>query len=400
MPAKGKYTLSDFKSELKETHPNLRVLSTIETNKHGFIPLSIYNVKVKCTRDGFVFEQTAHQLLYGKGCPVCAIKNGEYNNRIPKGFREQCAVSSPNLEILGIDTHTKNKGFACKCKKCGYKFSTAGKSLLKGKECPKCNGALDNIKNRHSPYTDATFKEKMLDVNPNIEILGTYVDRDIKLPCHCKICGHNWDAKPVNLLASKGCPGECKINSIKAKLTLSAAEFENRLNSVRPNIILLEEYKGSATPIKFKCATHNTEFDSTPNQVLHQNHGCIKCLHNGSSWMQDSLVSYFSSMYNILERDKSIIGMELDIVIPELKIAIEPGSWYWHKDKINRDAEKRRLCAEKGYTCITIYDACDKPELVPFRDENTCLIYEDDIGTHKYLLDDVLDSIEDIIKTR
>jgi hypothetical protein len=48
--------------------------------------------------------------------------------------------------------------------------------------------------------------------------------------------------------------------------------------------------------------------------------------------------------------------MELDLFIPTLGIAIEPGNWFWHKDKIERDTRKRQLCKEHGIRLITIFD--------------------------------------------
>ena len=34
---------------------------------------------------------------------------------------------------------------------------------------------------------------------------------------------------------------------------------------------------------------------------------------------------------NVISRDKKTIGMELDIVVPQYNIAVEPGNWFLHK---------------------------------------------------------------------
>ena len=47
---------------------------------------------------------------------------------------------------------------------------------------------------------------------------------------------------------------------------------------------------------------------------------------------------------SVLSRDKTAIGMELDIYIPSFKIAIEPGNWLLHKKSLNRDKTKRERC--------------------------------------------------------
>ena len=47
--------------------------------------------------------------------------------------------------------------------------------------------------------------------------------------------------------------------------------------------------------------------------------------------------------------------MELDMLFREHKIAVEPGAWYYHQDKLESDQMKRRACAELGIRLITVY---------------------------------------------
>lgn len=68
----------------------------------------------------------------------------------------------------------------------------------------------------------------------------------------------------------------------------------------------------------------------------------------------------------MLSRDKELIGLELDIVIPSKKIAIEPGCWKLHKNSVKRDSLKREKCKEKGYRLITIYDMFPNNTEKPF----------------------------------
>lgn len=43
-------------------------------------------------------------------------------------------------------------------------------------------------------------------VNKNIEVLGVYTKAKDKIKVKCKICSHEWEATPNNLLRGKGCP--------------------------------------------------------------------------------------------------------------------------------------------------------------------------------------------------
>lgn len=58
---------------------------------------------------------------------------------------------------------------------------------------------------------------------------------------------------------------------------------------------------------------------------------------------------------------------------------MEPGSWYWHRNLVERDREKRLLCERKGIRLITVYDHYDETA-VPFDD---CLVTPCDLASRR-----------------
>lgn len=54
--------------------------------------------------------------------------------------------------------------------------------------------------------THEEFVAKLAAVNPDVEVLGNYVDSKTIIPVQCKACGHEWEARPSDLMRSKGCP--------------------------------------------------------------------------------------------------------------------------------------------------------------------------------------------------
>jgi hypothetical protein len=52
-------------------------------------------------------------------------------------------------------------------------------------------------------------------------------------------------------------------------------------------------------------------------------------------------------------RDKSL-GFEIDILLPNEKIAIEVDGWYWHKDKEDKDTEKNNKIIKCGFTPLRV----------------------------------------------
>ena len=101
----------------------------------------------------------------------------------------------------------------------------------------------------------------------------------------------------------------------------------------------------------------------------------------------------------VLARDKATIGRELDIYVPSRSIAVEPGSWYWHKLCRDGDLAKRRLCEEQGIRLITIYDSVSEDALAQFDGDDDVICYAASLGAKKnrgqlvelvYLLRDAL----------
>ena len=99
------------------------------------------------------------------------------------------------------------------------------------------------------------------------------------------------------------------------------------------------------------------------NQLL----DCPRCLHcypylQGYSNLEKELVDFCKEYYpELKENDKSLISpKELDIVIPELKLAIEFNGTYWHSEQAGKDKNyhlnKTLECEAHGYKLIHIFE--------------------------------------------
>ncbi|MEI3324590.1 MAG: hypothetical protein V8R44_04660 [Eggerthellaceae bacterium] len=79
----------------------------------------------------------------------------------------------------------------------------------------------------------------------------------------------------------------------------------------------------------------------------------------------------------VLSRDKRLIGKELDIYLPAHKLAVEIGSWHWHKNSVENDKEKRRRCLKKGVRLIFIFDSYEE-DAAPLKTD--CLIFKENLA--------------------
>lgn len=110
--------------------------------------------------------------------------------------------------------------------------------------------------------------------------------------------------------------------------------------------------------------------------------GCPNCHRACTSFPEQFIRHAFVRMLGeseVLSRDKTAAGVELDVCIPALRAAVEPGSWYWHRNLVERDREKRLLCERKGIRLITVYDHYDETA-VPFDD---CLVTPCDLASRR-----------------
>lgn len=121
------------------------------------------------------------------------------------------------------------------------------------------------------------------------------------------------------------------------------------------------EYINSDT-IKYRCLNCNLEFHSEYTDPYKIN--CSNCfIRYGRSISEKEILDYVKTIYNnnIEENNRKIISpFELDIYIPEKKLAIEFNGDYWHSEKIISDKKyhqtKTLKCKEQGIRLIHIFE--------------------------------------------
>ena len=123
--------------------------------------------------------------------------------------------------------------------------------------------------------TNEEFVNRMSLINPDIEILGEYVNASTKVCCRCKICGHIWDGFPCNLLRGTGCK-KCSDKRLAETKLNDQESFINRLNDINPNIEILSQYQGIHKKVKCRCRIDGYEWEATPANLL-KGKGCPKC---------------------------------------------------------------------------------------------------------------------------
>lgn len=125
--------------------------------------------------------------------------------------------------------------------------------------------------------------------------------------------------------------------------------------------------------------TFITAYYNVYNRYVNNRTICIHCnpLVSGTSSQEKEIKEYLSTIINsteLLTRDRTILSNahELDIVLPNYKLALEFDGLYWHSEEYktnNYHVNKTEECEKKGFQLIHIYqdEWLDKQEIVKSR---------------------------------
>lgn len=161
----------------------------------------------------------------------------------------------------------------------------------------------------------------------------------------------------------------CLINYNVENFSQSKINLEKSYNnmfrwkqSVIPNFSI-QEFNGyhNNQILEWKCLLCNTIFSSTYNG--HTKPRCLSCfpIDSGFSQKEKQLTDFCKQYFpNLLENDRSLIKpYELDIVIPQINLAIEFNGLYWHsilQKPSGYHLMKTQKCQQQRYRLIHVWE--------------------------------------------
>ena len=90
------------------------------------------------------------------------------------------------------------KPISLHCNIHNYDFENMAASVLKAVHgCKLC--AVDYVSSCARKSHDDFLNDVKDVLNPNVEIVGKYVNMNTKIKCRCKDCGYVWDVMPYSL---------------------------------------------------------------------------------------------------------------------------------------------------------------------------------------------------------
>lgn len=324
----------------------------VHGNKYDYSKVAYINnvtlVEIICRSHDKSFLQSPKAHLRGQGCPLC----GGTKKLTTEEFVKRAKLIHKNKYDYSKVAYTNayNKVIII-CSKHG-EFLQKPFLHLSGCGCPSCNG-----KNR---LTTEVFIERAVkkhgkgryDYSPVI-----YKSAKFKVKIKCNICQYIFEQLPFHHLNGIGCP-KC---ANKCKSTKDFIEQSIKIHGQRYDYSK-SEYLGSKIKTLIGCSIHGY-FEQEPNAHL-SGQGCPRCAKNiFRSKGERELCEYIKSIYSnkVLENTRDYLnGKELDIFIPELKIAFEYNGEHWHQIHEERTPgyheNKRQLCKDKGIRLVEVWE--------------------------------------------
>ena len=237
----------------------------------------------------------------------------------------------------------------CKCKTCGYEHTFRKRDTLRNISCKKHN--------HPSNFIDL----KKLKIIHNWEILEYVGNKTWRCKC---VCGTIKDIKTQRLLSgdSKSCGCMRKTEFLKSyrytddtsQLILNKDLMEDALKKLKSEDKNITYYDVSTKlGIKYQLVVRTLQkfdLDSYISKYPKYSH------------IELEIIDYIKTLCNskIIHGDRDILnGYEIDIYIPDQKIAIEFNGSYWHsdflKDKLYHQ-DKTLKCFRKGIRLIHIFE--------------------------------------------
>jgi G:T-mismatch repair DNA endonuclease (very short patch repair protein) len=238
------------------------------------------------------------------------------------------------------------------------------KNMMAGRKCVKCMFEERAGKPR---ITQRKMLEKFAEAHGNRYnyALAIYKAQQEPVSIVCQRHG-KFEQKPEYHWGGSGCPKCFHEDKRGASQRDTLETFSEKLAEKFGSLLTVceSQYEGTYKPLKVLCTKHNAILETRPNYLLNGWNPCPKCNHMASKG-EDEVYRFLSNLAEAEQRNRKIIApKELDIYLPERKLAVEYCGMFWHshgsqeeekKDK-RKHQQKYELCKSLGIRLITLWE--------------------------------------------
>lgn len=290
----------------------------------------------------------------GHGCPVCAGQVLTPQNTLAAKYPKIAKEWHPkkNVRVTPNDIFSNSrKKFWWICPK-GHTYDATPNNRVNGRGCSFCNGkrpakgssAADLYPHLINEYSHANKKP--------FSAYRPQSNQKVKWEC---AAGHHWSAAiHSRTVGDAGCP-YCKNRKISDTNTLAAeypellTEWDYEKNS---GLIPEEVVSGSARVAHWKCKRGHT-FTAPIVRRTQAGSQCPKCT-GKSSRGELRFLAEIEHVFSDVRHRQKVAGVEADIFIPYLMLAVEYDGQYYHKGKSKEDRSKNKKLSRAGINVVRL----------------------------------------------
>lgn len=196
-----KKTHEEYVEELRIKNPTVEVIGEYVNGKT--------KITHHCLIHDVYWDAMPANILKGQGCKKCMKeKISSHLSKSHQQYVADLAIANPFVEVVD-DYNGSSTSILHHCLLHNVYWKMSPHNALMGNGCVECR------KEKHQKAFAKTHEEYISDValvNPDIEVIGEYINAKTPILHRCKIDGREWIAAPTNILSGQGCP-QCKESS-------------------------------------------------------------------------------------------------------------------------------------------------------------------------------------------
>jgi glutaredoxin len=329
----------------------------------------------KCAK-GHEWRVPVYNRNKGSGCPYCGgdkVNDENCLQTINTPLSKQWhPTKNGSLTPRDVTAGSGKKAW-WQCAK-GHEWKAVISSRNSGRGCPYCAGKKVNDENCIQTVNPSLAKEWHLSKN------GSLTPMDVTISSHKKVwwqCSrsHAWKA-PVSDRSNKhGCPycvGK-KVNDENCLQTVNSSLAKEWHPSKNGSLTPRDVTAGSNKKAWWLCSRGH-EWEAGINS-RNGGRNCPYCNFQ-TSQLELKVFTEMKYLFHDAEHRKKIHGVECDVFLPSLNLAIEIDGAYFHKDKYEQDKAKTNALKkgnvdlirirEKGLSKVSTHDILCKTMKIDF----------------------------------
>lgn len=295
----------------------------------------------------------------GNRCPYCSSRKllpgfNDLKTRFPEVAKEWSPRNNPlKPEMV---TAFSNQRAWWRCGTCKNEWYSLISTRAGGSKCPYCSGitllpGFNDLKTVY-PELAAEWSSRNGDLQP--DMVNEKNRRNVWWTCSA--CGHEYRAVIASRVKGLTCP-VCANRQVKKGFNDLpttdpgiAGEWDYERNSMLPSLVS----RFSCKRVWWRCR-HGHHWSMQISDRTIDGKGCIYCEQEFMAALPDLAAAYYVSRLNlrVLIGDDSLIGIPIEVYIPEVGLAVDFVKQRSQEADIIR-AWKKHLCETRGITLAEI----------------------------------------------